>query len=149
MNLFSAHAKANLLFFSGNSFKAFPAPKKLSKMVNQLMRNNCAKIVTTHFPHPIRTFQRMAFYSTLNIHDSLHLVTAYWQFGTLCIWSLTKMLRIGLKSPFSYIYRITIYVHAIHHRQKVNFSKNLSGRWEQNVKDPANRSEGVKYYPEC
>ena len=77
MNLFSAHAKANLLFFSGNSFKAFPAPKKLSKMVNQLMRNNCAKIVTTHFPHPIRTFQRMAFYSTLNIHDSLHLVTAY------------------------------------------------------------------------
>ena len=45
------------------------------------------------------------------------------QFRTLCIWSLTKLLWIRLKSPFSYIYRAIIYVHAIHHRQILNFSK--------------------------
>ena len=53
----------------------------------------------------------------------LYLATAYWQFRTLCIWSLTKLLQIRLKSSFSYVYRTIIYVHAINHRQNLNFSK--------------------------
>ena len=53
---------------------------------------------------PTWTYRRRAFYSALNPHDPLHLVTAYWQFCTPCIWSLTNLLPIRLKSPFSYIY---------------------------------------------
>ena len=49
--------------------------------------------------------------------------TAYWQFHTLCIWSLTKLLQTRLKSPFSYIYHTIIYVNAILHCQNLNFSK--------------------------
>ena len=52
-----------------------------------------------------------------------YLATAHWQFCTLCTWSLTNLLRTRLKSPFSYINRTIIYVHAMHHRQNLNFSK--------------------------
>ena len=69
------------------------------------------------------TYRRGAFYSALEIHNSLYLATAYWQFCTVCILSLTKLLRIRLKLPFSYIYRTIIYVHAIYHCQLLNFSK--------------------------
>ena len=44
-------------------------------------------------------------------------------FCSLCIWSLTKLLQIKLKSPFSYIYRTVSYLHAIYYRQNLNFSK--------------------------
>ena len=70
-----------------------------------------------------RTYRRGAFYLALEIHDSLYLATAYWQFRTLCIWSLTNLLQTRLKSPLVYIYRTIIYVHTIHHRQNLNFSK--------------------------
>ena len=69
-----------------------------------------------------RTYQRGAFYSAFEIHDFLYLATACWQFCTLCIWFLTKLLWIRLKSPSSYICRKIIYVHAMYHRQKLNFS---------------------------
>ena len=70
----------------------------------------------------ISMYRRGAFYSALEICNSSYLATAYWRFRTLCIWSLTKLLRIRLKSPFSYIYRTFIYVHAIRHRLNLNFS---------------------------
>ena len=93
---------------------------------------------------PIWTYQRGAFYLALNLHDSLHLATAYWQFRTLCIWSLPKLLRIRIKSPFSYIYCTSIYVHAILHRQNLNFSTLF--RLEDGKKCPRDlphRSEGL------
>ena len=55
---------------------------------------------------PIWTYRGSAFYSALEIQNSLYLAAAYWRFCTLYIWSLTKLLRIRLKSPFSYIYRM-------------------------------------------
>ena len=63
--------------------------------------------------------------------------------------SNTKLLRVRLKSPFSYIYCTIIYTHAIHHRQNLNFSKLFCLKDGKSVKDLANRSEGVKSYPEC
>ena len=47
------------------------------------------------------------------------------------------------------MYRTIIYVHAIHHRQKLDFSK-LFGLedGEKSVKYLPNHSEGVQYYPE-
>ena len=45
---------------------------------------------------------------------------------------VTKLLRMRLKSPFSYTYRTVIYVHAIYHRQNLNFLKIVSpGRWKK------------------
>ena len=70
-----------------------------------------------------RTYRRGAFYSAIKFHDFLNLATDYWTFCSLCIWTLTKLLRIRLKSSFSYIFLIISYLHAIHHRQNLNFLK--------------------------
>ena len=78
--------------------------------------------------------------------SALHLASAYYQLRTLCIWSLTKLLRIGLKSPF-FIHRIIIYIHAIHHRQILNFLKLFGLEDGKGVKHLPNRSEGVQCYP--
>ena len=80
----------------------------------------------------------------------LYLATDYWTFCSLCIWSLTKLLRIRLKSPFSYIYRTISYLHAIYYRQNLNFSKLFCLEdWKKTGIEPANRPGGVQYYPEC
>ena len=55
----------------------------------------------------------------------LHLATTYWQFCTLCIWSLTQLHRIRPTAPFSYIYRTLVYIHAIFQGKKLNFSKSF------------------------
>ena len=55
-------------------------------------------------------YQRGTFYLALNLHDFLHLATAYWQFRTPCIWSLTTLLESRLMSPFSCIHRTIIYI---------------------------------------
>ena len=69
------------------------------------------------------TYQRGVFYSALNLHESLHLATAYRHFCTLCIWSLTKLLQTRLKALLSYISRTIIYVDAFHYHQNLNVSK--------------------------
>ena len=82
--------------------------------------------------------------------SALHLASAYYQLRTLCIWSLTKLLRIGLKSPF-FIHRIIIYIHAIHHRQILNFlklfcledGKKVSNTW-QTVLSESNTTRNVR-----
>ena len=49
----------------------------------------------------------------------------------------------------TYIVLTIIYVHVIHHRQNLNFSKLFRLEDGKSVKYLANRSEGVQYNPEC
>ena len=80
---------------------------------------NYTKNSTKNLPYDSRQFWT----SAPEMHDSLYLAIAYRKFCMLCIWFLTKLLRIRLKSPFSYIFRTISYLHAIYHRQNLNFSK--------------------------